>query len=83
MLDSDPLVTIRVRHFNDSGPDQASIKQEAGASLLFYYIFDDWASSYGLIAKREHTYGVMLDKLVSVLKPVASNELIKRREKTC
>ncbi|KAJ5091607.1 hypothetical protein NUU61_006477 [Penicillium alfredii] len=65
MSESDSLVTIRVRHFNDYGPDQANIKQEDGPSLLFYYIFDDWVSSYGLIAKREHQYGVALDKLRS------------------
>lgn len=63
--ESESLVTIRVRHFNDVGSDQANIKQEDGPSLLFYYIFDDWVSSYGLIAKREHTYGVSLENLVS------------------
>ncbi|KAJ5538869.1 hypothetical protein N7494_008348 [Penicillium frequentans] len=63
MSESDSLVTIRVRHFNDVGPDQANIKQEDGPSLLYYYIFDDWVSSYGLIAKREHQYGVALERL--------------------
>lgn len=62
--ESESLVTIRVRQLADVGPDQARIKQEDGPSLLFYYIFDDWVSSYGLIAKREHAYGVYLDKLV-------------------
>lgn len=65
MSESDSLITIRVRHFNDVGPDQANITQEDGPSLLFYYIFDDWVSSYGLIAKREHKYGKALEKLVS------------------
>ena len=64
MSESDSLVTIRVRHFSGVGPDQANIKQEDGPSLLFYYMFDDWVSSYGLIAKREHTYGVALEDLV-------------------
>jgi hypothetical protein len=63
--ENDSLVTVRVRHFSDFGPDQASIKQEDGPSLLFYYPFDDWFSSYGLIAKREHQYGVELDQMVS------------------
>lgn len=63
--ENDSLVTIRVRHFNDIGPEQANIKQEDGPSLLFYYIFDDWVSSYGLIAKREHQYGKALEELVS------------------
>lgn len=60
-----PLNTIRVRHFNDVDPNQASIKQEDGSSLLFYYIFDDWESSYGLVVKREHQYGKALEELVS------------------
>ncbi|KAJ5804676.1 uncharacterized protein N7518_000979 [Penicillium psychrosexuale] len=63
MSESESLITIRVRHFSDLGPDQANIKQKDGPSLLFYYIFDDWVSSYGLIAKREHKYGVALEKL--------------------
>ena len=62
---SDSLVTIRVRPFNGGGPDQASIKQDDGPSLLFYYIFDDWVSSYALVAQREHKYGVSLNRLVS------------------
>ena len=62
----DTLVTIRIRQLVDAGPshDHARIRQEDGPSLLFYYIFDDWASSYGLIVKREHPYGALLDELV-------------------
>lgn len=67
MSESESLITIRVRHFSDLGPDQANIKQEDGPSLLFYYIFDDWVSSYGLIAKREHKYGVALEELVRIV----------------
>lgn len=62
--ESDSLVTIRVRHFRDAGPDDSSIKPEDGPSLLFFYIFDDWPTSYALVAKREHKYGGLLDKLV-------------------
>ncbi|KAL6231405.1 hypothetical protein BDW75DRAFT_220298 [Aspergillus navahoensis] len=61
--ENDSLVTIRVRPFRDSGTDTASIKQDDGPSLLFYYIFDDWVSSYSLVAKREHGYSVDLDRL--------------------
>ncbi|EAU39012.1 conserved hypothetical protein [Aspergillus terreus NIH2624] len=60
---SDSLITIRVRPFHGGDGDHASIKQDDGPSLLFYYIFDDWVSSYALVAKREHKYGVILDKL--------------------
>ncbi|GFN19006.1 hypothetical protein AtubIFM55763_005052 [Aspergillus tubingensis] len=61
--ESDSLVTIRVRPFFEGGPDQVSIKQEDGPSLLFYYIFDDWVSSYALVAQREHKYGISLNRL--------------------
>lgn len=61
--ETDSLITIRVRHFNDVGPDQSNIKQDDGPSLLFYYIFDDWMSSFALVARREHQYGVALEDL--------------------
>ena len=32
--------------------------------LLFYYLFDDWYTTYSLVAKREHQYAVLLEKLV-------------------
>ncbi|GAQ10775.1 hypothetical protein ALT_8096 [Aspergillus lentulus] len=61
--ESDSLVTIRVRASNDPRSDHVSIHQDEGPGLLFYYIFDDWVTSYALIAKREHKYGVLLDRL--------------------
>ena len=65
--DSASLVTVRVRHFaDDLEPEQASIKQEDGPSLLFHYIFDDWISSFSLVARREHMYAAILDDLVSL-----------------
>lgn len=78
------LGTIRVRNFSDSGSEQESIKQEDGPSLLLYYLFDDWALSYGLIAKREHKYGVWLDELVSTtLLTLQAGGLISDRGKIC
>lgn len=64
--ESDSLVTIRVRASNGSHSDHVSIHQDDGPGLLFYYIFDDWVTSYALIAKREHKYGVLLDRLVRI-----------------
>ena len=34
-------------------------------SLLFFYIFDDWYTSYSLVARKEHQYGKQLGRLVS------------------
>jgi hypothetical protein len=65
--DSESLVTIRVRPFSDVGPaEQTSIKQEDGPSLIFYYIFDDWMSSYRLVSRKEHKYQASLEELVGV-----------------
>lgn len=61
--DSESLVSVRVRHFSDLELDEASIKQEDGPGLVLYYMFDDWVSSYRLVARREHMYGALLDKL--------------------
>ena len=36
-------------------------------SLLFYYLFDDWQSSYSLVAKQEHQYGKQLGHLVGLI----------------
>lgn len=34
------------------------------SSLIFYYLFDDWYTSYSLVAKKEHQYSAQLDSLV-------------------
>lgn len=73
--ENDSLDTIRVRPFDDDDPDHASIKQEDGPSLLFYYIFDNWKSSFGLIVKREHQYGKALEELVSQLHPMKATTI--------
>ncbi|EEA20476.1 conserved hypothetical protein [Talaromyces marneffei ATCC 18224] len=61
--DNESLVSVRVRHFSSIEPDDASIKQEDGPGLILYYMFDDWVSSYRLVARREHRYGALLDEL--------------------
>ena len=35
--------------------------------LLFYYLFDDWYTSYALVAKKEQQYAARLDDLVRAL----------------
>lgn len=32
--------------------------------LLFYYLFDDWYTSYALVAKKEQHYAARLERLV-------------------
>lgn len=35
--------------------------------LLFYYLYDDWYATYGLVAREEHQYGAKLEEIVSKL----------------
>ena len=49
---------------NAGDTSSASTSASADApGLLFYYLFDDWNSSYGLVARKEQQYGAQLDRL--------------------
>lgn len=50
-----PLVILPLRRtFDDAATP---------SSLLFHYIFDDWAASYALVARKEYMYGTKLDEI--------------------
>ena len=49
---------------NDESSETGSFVTENGSSLLFYYLFDDWYLSYGLVARKEQQYGARLTELV-------------------
>jgi len=60
----DALMKVGVRWYERSkkSEDDASYASEA-ASLLFYYLFDDWLTTYALIARRAHPYRDKLELL--------------------
>ena len=41
------------------------MRDEESPSLLVYYLFDDWYSSYGLVSRSENHFGVQLERVVS------------------
>ncbi|KAI9840879.1 MAG: hypothetical protein M1838_003866 [Thelocarpon superellum] len=47
---------------DESEPSDAAVDRDA-PSLLFFYLFDDWNSTYGLVARKEQQYGEELDRL--------------------
>ena len=64
-----PLMILNLRQSIKFGEDGLSEQSEEfiaenGASLLFYYLFDDWYLSYGLVARQEHQYGAIMNELV-------------------
>lgn len=50
------------RHVGDSEEERAHRPSDA-PGLLFYNLFDDWFSTYSLVARREHKYAAALDGL--------------------
>ncbi|KAI9800774.1 MAG: hypothetical protein M1833_003191 [Piccolia ochrophora] len=63
-----PILLLQIRgdeeYGNDNNVEQPlDYTSKNGPSVLFYYLFDDWFSSYGLITQKEHQYGARLDCL--------------------
>ncbi|KAF6234413.1 hypothetical protein HO173_007446 [Letharia columbiana] len=59
---TNPINTLDIRP--SLGSNQSSdITIADSPSLLFYYLFDDWYTSYALVAKSEHQYAMELEKL--------------------
>lgn len=58
-----PINTLDIRPGLPSN-QSSNITIADSPSLLFYYLFDDWYSTYALVAKSEHQYAMELEKLV-------------------
>lgn len=58
-----PINTLDIRPSLRSN-QSSNITIADSPSLLFYYLFDDWYTSYALVAKSEHQYAMELEKLV-------------------
>jgi hypothetical protein len=41
---------------------QTRVSETESPSLLFYYLFDDWYTTYSLVARSEHQYGAHLER---------------------
>ena len=59
-----PLQTLDLRNYSSQPPETTGTKSDA-PGLLFYYLFDDWYTTYGLVAKEEQRYSTVLNRLVS------------------
>ncbi|MCJ1226031.1 hypothetical protein MMC12_002680 [Toensbergia leucococca] len=59
-----PIMTLPIRssllHRNSHAPYIVPLDVP---SLLLYYLFDDWYTSYSLVARKEHRYGERLEIL--------------------
>lgn len=59
----DALMKVGVRWYERSKKSEDASYASEAASLLFYYLFDDWLSTYALIARRAHPYRDKLELL--------------------
>ena len=59
-----PLQTLDLRKYPSQPPKPTGTRSDT-PGLLFYYLFDDWYTTYGLVAKEEQRYSTVLNRLVS------------------
>lgn len=58
---TNPFMTLGIR----SGPQATDGSLSDAPGLLFYYLFDDWYSTYSLVIRDKNQYTAKLEKLVS------------------
>ncbi|EXJ88408.1 hypothetical protein A1O1_05338 [Capronia coronata CBS 617.96] len=74
----DTLMKVRVRWNEQSSKSGNEYSATEAASLLLYYLFDDWLSTYALIARVEHPYRRRLEELRQLMFEAADVSLIKQ-----
>jgi hypothetical protein len=69
---------VGIRWNESSQTSDGAYSATEAASLLFYYLFDDWLSTYGLIARREHPYRDKLEQLREAMTRSAKVDLVSQ-----
>ncbi|KAF2255498.1 hypothetical protein BU26DRAFT_212 [Trematosphaeria pertusa] len=57
------LVMLPVRHRIGNSEEETAHRPTDAPGLLFYYLFEDWFTTYSLVTRREHGYAAELDRL--------------------
>lgn len=58
------LTMLPVRHRIGNSDEETAHRPTDAPGLLFYYLFEDWFTTYSLVTRREHGYAAELDRLV-------------------
>lgn len=61
----DPVMQLPIRKRIGDSEEETLHRPTDAPGLLFYCLFDDWLTSYGLVVRREHYYAAELKQLVS------------------
>lgn len=70
------LVTVQIRSPDRPHHSDNTTPTTESASLLLYYLFDDWITTYSLVARRQHPYGSELEQLRNDMTQVAKVKLV-------
>jgi hypothetical protein len=60
------LIQLPLRHRIGDSDEETAHRPTDAPGLLFYYLFEDWGSTFTLISRREHGYAAELDRLVRI-----------------
>lgn len=77
------LVMLPIRHRIGNSYEETAHRPTDAPGLLFYYLFEDWFTTYSLVTRREHGYAAELDRLVpapSFLPPNAILTSLQRQD---
>ncbi|KAF2019019.1 hypothetical protein BU24DRAFT_385819 [Aaosphaeria arxii CBS 175.79] len=57
------LTMLPVRHRIGDSEEETAHRPTDAPGLLFYYLFEDWFTTYSLVTRRQHGYAAELDRL--------------------
>ena len=57
------LVMLPIRHRIGNSEEETAHRNTDAPGLLFYYLFEDWFTTYSFVTRREHGYAAELDRL--------------------
>lgn len=75
LTSKDMLMQISVRSSGEA--DQTATGDAESPALLFYYLFDDWMTTYSLVAQRTNPYRDQLELVRRMMFEAASMNLIR------
>ncbi|KAK7727029.1 hypothetical protein SLS57_003059 [Botryosphaeria dothidea] len=72
------LAVLPIRRRLGNSDEERVHRPSDAPGLLFYNLFDDWYSTYSLVARREHKYAAALDELRARMMEKAELEHVER-----
>jgi len=60
-----PMIMLPIRNRVGNSELETVHRPTDSPGLLFYYLFEDWYTTYSLVTRRDHGYAAELERLVS------------------